>query len=434
MASNLSGLFGGMTKSPEQYRQESIQGMRVSPAQMGQQSLNQQLISQMSNVGANIGSLAGGMMGGQTQQQGDDQRVQEVMKGVDLTNPESIMKGVDMFTQMGDSARAMALTEQADIVGQRQVAQEDRVAKQAAAAKTEATRVQGSQMLATKLGVTPEQARLLIDTDPKAAVALMNPELKTETVTTKDSVLLINSQTGAVVADLGAPPKTGTSITNVLPAQAKAQTAYGGVVGTAQGNRDDNLVTSAKAAKTSLPKILETEKLLNEGNLNTGLGASIADVFSKAQAQFLNDKKAGKKVSDSEYLDSLLGSAVFDQLSALGIGARGLDTPAERDFLLQVVTGKRTLNRDSLKRITQFRKAAALRSIGDYNDALDSGELDEYQKTLGRTFNRMETPQLPNNANIPPPTSNQSLPIFASNGNERIVSRDGGQTWQPVSK
>ena len=98
------------------------------------------------------------------------------------------------------------------------------------------------------------------------------------------------------------------------------------------------------------------------------------------------------------------------------------------------MTGKRTLNRDSLKRITQFRKAAALRSIGDYNDALDSGELDEYQKTLGRTFNRMETPQLPNNANIPPPTSNQSLPIFASNGNERIVSRDGGQTWQPVSK
>jgi len=324
--------------------------------------------------------------------------------------------------------------EQAQKVQAQTDAKEDRVAKQAAATKTEATRVEGSQMLATKLGVTPEQARLLIDTDPKAAVALMNPELKTETVTTKDSVLLINSQTGAVVANLGAPPKTGTSITNVLPAQAKAQTAYGGVVGAAQGNRDVNLVTSAEAAKTSLPKILETEKLLNEGNLNTGLGASIADVFSKAQAQFLNDKKAGKKVSDSEYLDSLLGSAVFDQLSALGIGARGLDTPAEREFLLEVVTGKRTLNRDSLKRITQFRKASALRAIENYNDALSSGALKEYQETLGRTFNRMETPQLPNNANIPPPTSNQSLPIFASNGNERIVSRDGGQTWQPVSK
>ena len=122
MASNLSGLFGGMTKSPEQYRQESIQGMRVSPAQMGQQSLNQQLISQMSNVGANIGSLAGGMMGGQTQQQGDDQRVQGVMQGLDLTNPESIRASSNQLADMGFPQQAQALREQANEV-------EDRVMK-----------------------------------------------------------------------------------------------------------------------------------------------------------------------------------------------------------------------------------------------------------------------------------------------------------------
>jgi len=122
MASNLSGLFGGMTKSPEQYRQESIQGMRVSPAQMGQQSLNQQLISQMSNVGVNIGSLAGGMMGGQTQQQGDDQRVQGVMQGLDLTNPESIRASSNQLADMGFPQQAQALREQANEV-------EDRVMK-----------------------------------------------------------------------------------------------------------------------------------------------------------------------------------------------------------------------------------------------------------------------------------------------------------------
>jgi hypothetical protein len=111
MASNLSGLFGGMTKSPEQYRQESIQGMRVSPAQMGQQSLNQQLISQMSNVGANIGSLAGGMMGGQTQQQGDDQRVQEVMKGVDFNSSEGLMAASKRFSEEGFPEQAFKTSE-----------------------------------------------------------------------------------------------------------------------------------------------------------------------------------------------------------------------------------------------------------------------------------------------------------------------------------
>jgi hypothetical protein len=212
MATNISGLFSGASKSDNEYKDEYLAGLMTSPAQRGSQSVLQRLISVQGNRGAQLGADLGGLLGGQTQQQVNDQRVQEVMKGVDLTNPESIMKGADMFTQMGDSARARALTEQADIVGQRQVAQEDRVAKQAAATKTEATRVQGSQMLATKLGITSEQARLFIDTDPKAAVALMNPEVKTETVTTKDSVLLINSQTGAVIADLGTAPKTGASV------------------------------------------------------------------------------------------------------------------------------------------------------------------------------------------------------------------------------
>ena len=108
MASNLSGLFGGMTKSPEQYRQESIQGMRVSPAQMGQQSLNQQLISQMSNVGANIGSLAGGMMGGQTQQQAKDAQVKEVIQSVsNIASPlGQAQAAYQLFTDKGMTEEA----------------------------------------------------------------------------------------------------------------------------------------------------------------------------------------------------------------------------------------------------------------------------------------------------------------------------------------
>lgn len=35
-----------------------------------------------------------------------------------------------------------------------------------------------------------------------------------------------------------------------------------------------------------------------------------------------------------------MGADVFAMLKPLGIGARGLDTPAERKFLQEVLTGK----------------------------------------------------------------------------------------------
>jgi len=252
----MAGLFD--YQSPENMRATRLQPLLVSGAQMGQQPLLSQLVSQMSNAGANIGATGASMLGLQLPEEARQQQVQGIMKGVDLTNPESIMKGADMFTQMGDSARAMALTEQADIVGQRQVAQEDRVAKQAAATKTEATRVQGSQMLATKLGVTSEQARLLIDTDPKAAVALMNPEVKTETVTANKRVQLINSQTGAVIADLGAAADTSPTITNVLDPGGMKK--FGGDVQAFQKAVDPFLKTyhSAQTAKHSVNLALKS--------------------------------------------------------------------------------------------------------------------------------------------------------------------------------
>ena len=425
----MAGLFD--FQDPRQIRSDYMNSQMVSPAQMGNQDLYSKLASTMANAGTMIGTGIGGMMGGVLPKEAEQRRVQEVMKGVNLTSPESITNAANMFAKMGDNARAQALFEQADLVNQRNMAQEDRAAKQAAAEQAEqrkATLVQ--ELVKRDPNLTPALAEVLAG-DSKALMDFLNPKIKTEVVTTASGVKLINSETGTEIKNLGAAPKTGTTINNLPPAQQKAQTAYGSVVGTAQGNRDDSLVTAAEAAKSALPKILETEKLLNEGNLNTGLGASIADVFSKAQAQFLNDKKAGKRVSDSEYLDSLLGSAVFDQLSALGIGARGLDTPAEREFLLEVVTGKRTLNKDSLKRITQFRKDSALRAIGVFNNALSDGRLNEYQETVGRTFNPIEIPETRNN-NIPQPTGGRPTPIYATNGQQRIVSVDGGQTWQPV--
>ena len=95
------------------------------------------------------------------------------------------------------------------------------------------------------------------------------------------------------------------------------------------------------------------------------------------------DKAAGKKVADTEILDSFLGSDVFPQINALGIGAKGLDTPAEREFLRQVMTGTISMNKDALIKMTEIRRNIEQRAIDRYNKNVDSGQLDNFFKTTG---------------------------------------------------
>jgi hypothetical protein len=92
----------------------------------------------------------------------------------------------------------------------------------------------------------------------------------------------------------------------------------------------------------------------------------------------MNDIKSGKTVSDTELLDTMLGSDVFPMIKALGIGARGLDTPAEREFLRKVMTGTITMNKETLVKMTKIRRDIAARAIEKWNKRIDTGELDKY--------------------------------------------------------
>ena len=136
----------------------------------------------------------------------------------------------------------------------------------------------------------------------------------------------------------------------------------------------------------------ETKKLLKEGKLNTGITADIRTVIDRARSQFLADKNAGKRVTDTEYLDSLLGSEVFGQLQALGVGARGMDTPAEREFMRQVITGTKDLSIDTLNRMIDFRIQSAEKLVKRYNERVQGGELEQYSRITGRPLKPVELP------------------------------------------
>ena len=162
----------------------------------------------------------------------------------------------------------------------------------------------------------------------------------------------------------------------------------------AKFEKDDELYTGAQASVGNLMKLDQALGIIEKGDINTGIGSDIASNFNRLKAKFLGDERAGSIVAQNEYLDSLLGSDVFTAIGALGIGARGLDTPAERDFLIQVMTGSRKLDAEALKAMTQFRQIREIKMMESYNEAVKSGAMDEYFD-LGYERKLYEIPEMP---------------------------------------
>lgn len=202
----------------------------------------------------------------------------------------------------------------------------------------------------------------------------------TKTVETTGGILLID-EAGNTLRNLGQPLDRSTKVS--VSNSTTAQTAYGKQVGKEVATRDIADIEFAEKVASTLPKMEETYKLLQTGDINLGIGGGILQVIDKARQKLLEDDKAGIRVSNTEYTNALLGSDVFPQIAALGIGARGLDTPAEREFLMSVITGSTELTRETLLRMTKFRIDAAKASVERYNSKLSKGQYNQYEDTLG---------------------------------------------------
>ena len=126
------------------------------------------------------------------------------------------------------------------------------------------------------------------------------------------------------------------------------------------------------------------------GGITTGFGAEFLLNVNRVRSQLMADKKAGKTVTDTQVLDAMLGSEVFPMIDALGIGARGLDTPAEREFLRGVFTGTIQMNKDTLVRLTEIRKNVAERAVAKFNKRLGEGYFKRYEEALGRNLKPIE--------------------------------------------
>tara|TARA_R110002110_G_scaffold107675_2_gene269342 strand:- start:2242 stop:3966 length:1725 start_codon:yes stop_codon:yes gene_type:complete len=186
----------------------------------------------------------------------------------------------------------------------------------------------------------------------------------------------------ADVAGEGAGP---TARINLKPGEElpyKAKSAQASAVGAAVGK--DNLV-QYNVAKASYENQRKNNDLINHletSDARTGLGAEFLNNIDRAKALF-GDLVAAGRVADTEELDVRMGSEVFPLIKSLGIGARGMDTPAEREFMRQVLTGRIGLNKETLLRMARMRSKEAGYQISNWNKRVNSGELDNFFKYSG---------------------------------------------------
>jgi hypothetical protein len=173
-----------------------------------------------------------------------------------------------------------------------------------------------------------------------------------------------------------------------------SQRRYDEVVMKTAAERDMALVANAEALPTQVDKVDQALDVLESGKPITGALKDFQLELARLRSKYTNDKEAGISVTDTQYLDSLLGSNVFEQIQTLGIGARGLDTPAEREFLRQVISGTTTLNKDTLIKMLENRRNALTDMAEKYNTRLREGRLDAYlQVDPGATGRPVEIPK-----------------------------------------
>ena len=165
----------------------------------------------------------------------------------------------------------------------------------------------------------------------------------------------------------------------VVKTPNQAQDPYGLIAATRSFENDDKLVTTAQNAyDRELPRLYQTLDLLNSGNVNAGIFSELKTEIDRIKSSILNDPQAGKKASDSQVFDALTGSRVFTLFQQLGLGARGLDTPAERMFMIEVLTGRRTFELDALKELTRLAIKDNENVVKNYARKYETGSLDRY--------------------------------------------------------
>jgi hypothetical protein len=214
----------------------------------------------------------------------------------------------------------------------------------------------------------------------------------------------------------------------VLPAQ---ETEWEKAVGKGQADKLFASQTAAEDAASILTTNNEARALLDKGMI-TGAGAEFLVSLNQGLKQLGMDFGYAEASANAQAYGAVLGNNVGRMIKQFGAGT-GL-SDADREYAAKIAAG--TIKMDE----------KALRKILDINDKMARNVINAHNKKYkGVKTNIPVTVEMPAAAPSPAAPSLASQipgqtpapvaaqpPIYATNGKQRIVSTDGGQTWKPA--
>jgi hypothetical protein len=447
---DIASLFGLTPEglAQQRYQQDLKQGYELAQLDPGAAAR----ATLQSGVGQ-LGRGIAGLMGVEDPQMQLISARQQIINQVDQSNPVSMMNAVKQLSAIGDTQGAMYYSEYA-----RQAASEIAQAQQRMAAatrerqqaipadvlkaETEANLKANIRKLAS-YEQTPDvveavnmlQDRLSALTRTKETA----PNIKTVGVAvgTKKPVFLDVNSDQQFTYEIGPDGKQvrapyvgqvdrATSTSNVnLPPQEKA---FESGLGAGQSK----MLLENKNAALDAASILETNQVaknLLKSGVITGTGATFFVGLNNALQQAGIDFGYADAAANSQAYVAAMGANVGRLIKQFGAGT-GLSN-ADRDYAEKIAGGQISLTESALRKIIDINDRAANRVIDLHNK-----NVKDIKTNVPLTVEKPVTTQAPKSAaeQIPTQQGGSVATIYAKNPqtNQRIMSMDGGKTWQPA--
>ena len=190
---------------------------------------------------------------------------------------------------------------------------------------------------------------------------------------------------------------------------------------------------ATQAVNQRLPALYRNLDILKQGQSPTGLLAPITGAIDDFLAD-VGNKKAMERATDRQILDSALGSRVFEAIQSLGISARGMDTPAEREFIRKVLTGKISFTKEALIGLAEDLIRQEKTTIRSWNkSAKEDTMLINFYKEHGSSAPILEIPEYVEGQYFSPEVKQQNPEVrYDAQGNAFTLGENGyGVPYNP---
>jgi hypothetical protein len=366
-------LFGG-SMSPQEMQ---AQLLNQRATQFAQLTPDQQLGMMAYKAGSSVGTGLAGAFGVDVQ----DPTIRRVTKLRELagqfnTNTAAGLRQMadalrtqdpDMALQLSQRAAAMDLEAQKLQTEQAQTRSQDALTEQRLREKQSADPF---QKLVEKGVYTPKSLAAYKKSGNVEDLDLKTSDAKTQVVDTVDGQLLINSQTGEIIANIGKKPtkpsigsEIAAGLSPTLAAIAKGQSQKSGeAAGTAVGKQSAEI----QGKYTALGSIDDALNTVRKGIYAGGYGP-LQEGLAKYSSGVLADKQ---RLVNTEEFRAYIGDVVIPRLTEFG----GNDSVEELKYLRSVMAGETTLESKSIERILTKAKEKIQRGIK---------RIQEQQKAIG---------------------------------------------------